>query len=97
MHLQLRTGGFFVSAKFYCPHALADGTQCIQIREKTLEFSSTVLSTMSPYLVNARPDALNPTRPISGGLPIRQNRQLPKARHGAGARPVQRKARKMFY
>jgi len=33
----------------------------------------------------------------SGGLPIRQNRQLPKARHGAGARPVQRKARKMFY
>jgi len=24
----------------------------------------------------------------SGGLPIRQNRQLPKARHGAGARPV---------
>ena len=30
----------------------------------------------------------------SGGLPIRQNRQLPKARHGAGARPVQRKARK---
>ena len=34
---------------------------------------------------------------FSGGLPIRQNRQLPKARHGAGARPVQRKARKMFY
>jgi len=30
----------------------------------------------------------------SGGLPIRQNRQLPKARHGAGAWPVQRKARK---
>jgi len=25
---------------------------------------------------------------LSGGLPIRQNRQLPKARHGAGARPV---------
>ena len=24
----------------------------------------------------------------SGGLPIRQKRQLPKARHGAGARPV---------
>ena len=34
---------------------------------------------------------------VSGGLPIRQNRQLPKARHGAGARPVQRKARKMLY
>ena len=33
----------------------------------------------------------------SGGLPIRQNRQLPKARHDAGARPVQRKARKLFY
>ena len=32
----------FVGAKFYCPHALADGNQCIQIREKTLEFSSTV-------------------------------------------------------
>jgi len=25
-------------AKFYCPHALADGKQCIQITEKTLEF-----------------------------------------------------------
>ena len=25
---------------------------------------------------------------VSGGLPIRQNRQLPKARHGAGARTV---------
>jgi len=35
--------------------------------------------------------------PNSGGLPIRQNRQLPKAGHGVGARPVQRKARKMFY
>ena len=34
---------------------------------------------------------------FSGGLPIRQNKQLPKARHGAGARPVQRKAKKMFY
>jgi len=27
---------------FYCPHALADGNQCIRIREKTLEFSSAV-------------------------------------------------------
>jgi len=25
---------------------------------------------------------------FSDGLPIRQNRQLPKARHGAGARPI---------
>jgi len=37
-----------VGAKFYCPHALADGIQCIRIRQKTLEFS-TVLSTLSPY------------------------------------------------
>jgi len=35
-------------------------------------------------------------RKPSGGLPIRQNRQLPKARHGAGARSVQRKAIKCF-
>jgi len=33
---------------FYCLHALADGNQCIRIREKTLEFS-TVLSTLCPY------------------------------------------------
>jgi len=39
----------FVGAKFYCPHALADGNQCIQIREKMLEFSSTVLSALSLY------------------------------------------------
>jgi len=37
----------FVGAKFYCPHALADGNQHIQIREKMLEFSSTVLSALS--------------------------------------------------
>ena len=30
-----------------CRHALADGNQRTQIREKTLEFSSTVLSTLS--------------------------------------------------
>ena len=35
-HLQLRTGGFCC----LCPHALADGNQHIQIREKTLEFST---------------------------------------------------------
>jgi len=29
----------FVGAKFYCPHAIADGNQCIQITEKMLEFS----------------------------------------------------------
>ena len=48
-HLQLRTGGF-VHAKFYCLHALADGNQHIWIRENTVGFSSTVLSTLSPYL-----------------------------------------------
>ena len=38
--------------QFYCPHALADGNQRIQTREKTLEFSSPVLSTLSSYLDN---------------------------------------------
>jgi len=47
-HLQLKLEGF-VSAKFYCPHALAGGNQRIRIREKMLEFSSTVLCTLSPY------------------------------------------------
>jgi len=28
----------FVGAKFYCPHALADGNQRIRIMEKILEF-----------------------------------------------------------
>jgi len=41
--------GDCVGAKFYCPHALADSNQCIWIREKTLEFFSAVLSTLSPY------------------------------------------------
>ena len=50
--VQLRTGGF-VGAKFYCLHALADGNQRIRIREKTLEFSSAVLSTRSHYCTNA--------------------------------------------
>ena len=48
-HLRLRTGGFC-----WCKvslHALADGNQRIRISEKTLEFSSTVLSTSSPYIV----------------------------------------------
>jgi len=40
----------FVGAKFSCLHALADSNQSIRIREKMLEFSSTVLSTVSPYL-----------------------------------------------
>jgi len=37
----------FVCAKFYCPHAVADGSRRIRIRGKTLEFSSTVSSTLS--------------------------------------------------
>jgi len=39
-----------VGAKFYCPQALADGNQRIRFRDKTLEFSSTALSTLSPYI-----------------------------------------------
>jgi len=39
----------FVGAEFYCPHALANGNQCVRIREKMLEFCSTVLSTLSSY------------------------------------------------
>jgi len=42
----------FVGANFYCLHSLADGNQRIQIREKMLEFS-TVLATLSPYLINS--------------------------------------------
>jgi len=38
------------NANFYCLYALADGNQRIQITEKMLEFSSTVLSTLSLYL-----------------------------------------------
>ena len=38
-----------MAAKFYCTHALADGNQCIQIREKTLELSSIVLATLSSF------------------------------------------------
>jgi len=34
-------------AKFYCPHAFADGNQRVRIRQKTLEFSSTVLSALT--------------------------------------------------
>jgi len=38
-----------VGAKLYCPHSHADGSQCLRIREKVLEFS-TVLSTLPSYL-----------------------------------------------
>jgi len=49
--LQLRTGGF-CWCKVYCPHAPAAGNQCIPIREKMLAFSTTVLSTLSPYHIH---------------------------------------------
>jgi len=32
-----------VGAKFYCPYAVGDGNQRIRIRQKTMEFFSTVL------------------------------------------------------
>jgi len=47
--LQLRTGGF-CRCKVLLPACLADGNQHILIREKTLEFSSTKLSILPPYL-----------------------------------------------
>jgi len=36
----------FVGAKFYYPHALADGNLWIRIGEKMLEFSSAALPTL---------------------------------------------------
>jgi len=36
-----------VGAEFYYLHALADGNQRIRIRQKTLEFSSAVIYTVS--------------------------------------------------
>ena len=47
-HLQLRTGDM-VHEMFYCLHALAGSNQRIRTREKTLEFSYTVLPALSPY------------------------------------------------
>jgi len=38
----------------YCSHALADSNQCIRIREKTLEFSSTVSLYLDLYLRKKR-------------------------------------------
>ena len=60
--------GDFVGAKFYCPHALADSNQHIRIRQKTLEFSSAMLSTLSlyPFLRRCnkrRPGAYNSLSP----------------------------------
>jgi len=46
---RLKNWGDFVGAKFYCPHALADGNQRVRIREKTLHDFSTALSTLYPY------------------------------------------------
>jgi len=44
----VKNGKDFDGAKFYCPDALADSNQHIQIREKILEFSSKK-STLSLY------------------------------------------------
>ena len=41
-----------------------------------------------PSIATAVGDDYDDDVVFSGGLPIRQNRQLPKARHGAGSRPV---------
>jgi len=50
MHASLRQpADESVGAKFYCPHALAHGNQCIWIRQKTLEFCYTV---SVAYLMN---------------------------------------------
>ena len=39
--------------QFYCSHALADGNQHIQIREKTLEFSTATVT--MPYCLHTVP------------------------------------------
>ena len=57
-HLQLRTGGF-CWCKVLCLHALGNGNQRIWIRDKTLEFFSTVLSTLSPYLQEMQGRSIN--------------------------------------
>jgi len=36
--------------QFYGLHVLGDGNQCIWVREKMLEFSSTVLCMLYPYV-----------------------------------------------
>jgi len=41
----------FARVKFYCPHALADGNQCIRTRENTLEFSSLLPGPSLNFLV----------------------------------------------
>ena len=46
----------FCWCKVLLPHDLADGNQRIRISEKTLEFSSTVLTTLTPYLVRRNKD-----------------------------------------
>ena len=47
-HLLLKTEDS-VEAEFYCLHALAVSNYCIQLPEKMLGLSSTVLHTPSPY------------------------------------------------
>ena len=44
----------FVGAKFYCPHALADGNQRIRIREKTLSSEQCYLHCLCTFKVKTK-------------------------------------------
>jgi len=55
----------FVGAKFYHPHAHADGNYRIRIKEKILEFSSTVLRAPSTYLQHLVTPRLNMSTTVS--------------------------------
>ena len=48
-----------VGAQCYCLHAVDDSYQCIWIRKKMLEFSSAVLSTLSPLMQYAKRNGLH--------------------------------------
>jgi len=55
----------FVGEKFYCLHTLADDNQHTQIREKTLQFSSTLLS---PYLLTKHLVTAEKQNKLAGGM-----------------------------
>ena len=69
----------FVGAKFYCPHALADGNQRILIGEKTLEFSSKVLSTLSAYVMPSGVVSTRSSAIAVANWSVRQNRAVDSA------------------
>jgi len=56
---------------FYWHNALAGGNQRTRIREKTLEFSSTVLYTLSPYLCKCNEQSLK----LEQGAQLSRRRQ----------------------